>query len=875
MNNAVLVVSGGKDINLFQQSSLKNPFRYLIGYVNITYFNKESNIFESIDKLGLLTESTICLLTSDNIPENLHEIPHVVIKFFPVENYFYKLNSNFLYSERFNILLRKDTQNLKDKGIDNIKKLNNFEVKETDYLLGILNDTLGETLLLTKETILKYFSLYPFDKYIEEKNLTRSFKLLYLYKAEKSMNNNKDFKYKLNNLKSNDNKKIFIELIDLNQHFFLNRNKERENISDDDKNDVNKEVNDNLDEDEKDIILYSQAYFFTLDNIEKDIKGEGFIITDNFKVIGKFEDVIDDDEFETKYGEEKINEIKEKLGSNYNKIIICNIFNKKSRSDYKATKSFLYSERNINLIKLNYNEIDYIDIQKKFFYNKKIDIDLAKNLVLSGDSLIQRLSDIRKASSNKLDKDIIIRKLFFENFHQINFDEFIINNLNFKSNYMFTIFSILFFHKLKFLNITDSEIQKSQFPSFINLLYYNTTIEKLILRNIKIINEHFYLIIKALKNNLNLEYLDLSYNKISRQVEYLDILKKAIKGEKNIVDNNFDLSYLNEIGTFEKLKYLNLSYIMNLGYHNKNLESFLNYKNNNDSYYFNNLECLDLSGSNFKIVKNIKHLSVFLENLNNLNSLILKNCGINDEGIVNLFNTFFKLNKLYNNLDLSNNELTANSSNIFNKFFKFISQIQENNIKNNNNNNIDENNNEFEINTSNKNKKINKKIENENCYIINLNNNVNLNNYKNKNNLNKGFMYESMNFKEKTILELKNTHIDCDILTVFYNILTNNEDLNISQLNLSNNNFTSEDLKNSEILTGIGKNKNFQVLYIQGNNIEIENLKEYIKNRNNNSLIVCDYIENNNFDMIYLINYIKFIKKGKKRDKKKKGKNLE
>jgi len=815
MNNAVLVVSGGKDINLFQQSSLKNPFRYLIGYVNVTYFNKTTNTFESIDKLGLLTESTICLLTSDKIPENLQHIPNVIIKFFPVENHFYKLNSNFLFLDHSDILLRKDTKNLKDIGIDNIKKLNNFKVNETDYLLGVLSDTLGETLLLTKETILKYFSLYPFDRYIEEKNLTRSFKLLYLYKAEKSMNNNKDFKYKLNNLNSNDNeKKIFIELIDLDQHFFLNKNKKRENITDDDINNINKEVNDNLDDDEKDIILYSQAYFFSLDNIDNDIKGEGFIITDNFKVVGKFEDIIDDVKFINEYGDEKLNEIKEKMDSNYKKIIICDIFNKKSRTDYKASKSFLYSERNINLIKSNYNEIDYIEIQKKFFYNKKIDIDLAKNLVLSGDSLIQRLSDNRKVSSNRLDKDIIIRKLFFENFNQINFDEFIINNLNYKNNYLLTIFSILFFHKLKILNITDSEIQKNHFPNLINLLYYNTTIEKLILRNIKIINENLFLIIKALKNNFNLEYLDLSYNKISKQTEYLNILKKGIKGEKNIIDNDLDLSYLNEIGSFEKLKYLNLSYIMNLGNHNKNLESFLNYKNNNinnnDNYYFNNLECLDLSGFNFKIVKNIKHLCVFLENLKNLNSLILKNCGIDDEGIVNLFNAFFKLNKLYKKLDLSNNELTANSSNIFNKFFQFISQIQENNIKNKNNNDIDENNNENEIDTSNKNKKINKKVESENCYIINLNNNVNLNNYKNKNNLNKGFMYESMNFKEKTILELKNTHIDCDILTVFYNILTNNEDLNISQLNLSNNNFTSEDLKNSEILTGIGKNKIFK-----------------------------------------------------------------
>ena len=871
MYSSVLLVTGGKDINLFQQSSLKNPFRYLIGYVNITY--ETVNSFESIDKLGLLTETSICLVTSDNIPEEILNNPNVVINFYPVENNFYKLKSNFLFSERFEILLRKDTQNLKDKDkkIDNIKQLNNFKINETDYLLGILTNTLGETLLLSKETILKYFSLYSFNKYIEEKNLTRSFKLLYLYKAEKSINYNKDFKYKLNNLNPNNEKKIFIELIELSQHFLLNRDKKRENISEEDLNNINKEVNDNLDEDEKDILLYSQAYFFTLDNIEE---GEGFIVTDTFKVIGKFANIVDDVEFIKKYGEDKINEIKEKIGGNYKKIIVCNIFNKKSRSDYKATKSFLYSQRNINLIKLIYNEKDYIDIQKKFFYNKKIDIDLAKNLVLSGDSLIQRLNDVRIISSNILDKDIIIRKLFFDNFNQINFDEFIINNLNFKTNYMITIFSILFFHKLKILNITDSEIKNKQFPYLINLLYYNITIEKLILRNITILSENLNLIIKALKNNLNLEYLDLSYNKISKKAGYYDILKKGIKGEKNKIDNEVDLSYLNEISTFKKLKYLNLSYILNFGFHNKNLENFLNYKNNNinnnENYYFNNLECLDLSGSNFKIVKNINFLCKFLANLDNLNSLILKNCGINDEGIVNLLNTFMNLNKLFKKLDLSNNELTSNSSNIFNKYFQFVSKIQENNIKNKNN--INENNNEEEIFTSNKNKKI-KKEDNENYYIINLNNNVNLNNYKNKNNLNKGFMYESMNFKEKTILELKNTHIDCDILTVFYNIITNNDDLNITQLNLSNNNFTSEDLKNSEILTGIGKNKHFEVLYIQGNNIEIENIKEYINNRNNKSLIVCDYIENNNNLIINkLVNYIKFIKKKKKKDKKKNGK---
>ena len=373
MNNAILLVTGWKDINLFQQSSLKNPFRYLIGYVNITY--ETVNSFESIDKLGLLTETSICLVTSDNIPEEILNNPNVVINFYPVENNFYKLKSNFLFSERFEILLRKDTQNLKDKDkkIDNIKQLNNFKINETDYLLGILNNTLGETLLLSKETILKYFSLYSFNKYIEEKNLTRSFKLLYLYKAEKSINYNKDFKYKLNNLNPNNEKKIFIELIELSQHFLLNRDKKRENISEEDLNNINKEVNDNLDEDEKDILLYSQAYFFTLDNIEE---GEGFIVTDTFKVIGKFANIVDDVEFIKKYGEDKINEIKEKIGGNYKKIIVCNIFNKKSRSDYKATKSFLYSQRNINLIKLIYNEKDYIDIQKKFFYNKKIDIDL-------------------------------------------------------------------------------------------------------------------------------------------------------------------------------------------------------------------------------------------------------------------------------------------------------------------------------------------------------------------------------------------------------------------------------------------------------------------------------------------------------------------
>ena len=111
---------------------MKNPFRYLIGYVNITYENVNS--FESIDKLGLLTETSICLVTSDNIPEEILNNPNVVINFYPVENNFYKLKSNFLFSERFEILLRKDTQNLKDKDkkIDNIKQLNNFKINETD-----------------------------------------------------------------------------------------------------------------------------------------------------------------------------------------------------------------------------------------------------------------------------------------------------------------------------------------------------------------------------------------------------------------------------------------------------------------------------------------------------------------------------------------------------------------------------------------------------------------------------------------------------------------------------------------------------------------------------------------------------------------------
>ena len=79
MNNAILLVTGWKDINLFQQSSLKNPFRYLIGHVNITY--ETVNSFESIDKLGLLTETSICLVTSDNIPEEILNNPNVVINF--------------------------------------------------------------------------------------------------------------------------------------------------------------------------------------------------------------------------------------------------------------------------------------------------------------------------------------------------------------------------------------------------------------------------------------------------------------------------------------------------------------------------------------------------------------------------------------------------------------------------------------------------------------------------------------------------------------------------------------------------------------------------------------------------------------------------
>ena len=99
MYSSVLLVTGGKDINLFQQSSLKNPFRYLIGYVNITY--ETVNSFESIDKLGLLTETSICLVTSDNIPEDLINNPTAIINFYPVEKNFYKLNSNFLFSDRF------------------------------------------------------------------------------------------------------------------------------------------------------------------------------------------------------------------------------------------------------------------------------------------------------------------------------------------------------------------------------------------------------------------------------------------------------------------------------------------------------------------------------------------------------------------------------------------------------------------------------------------------------------------------------------------------------------------------------------------------------------------------------------------------------
>ena len=77
----------------------------------------------------------------------------------------------------------------------------------------------------------------------------------------------------------------------------------------------------------------------------------------------------------------------------------------------------------------------------------------------------------------------------------------------------------------------------------------------------------------------------------------------------------------------------------------------------------------------------MNYLGNFFGYLNNLNTLILKNYGINDESVGILIEAFIKYNKICTKLDLSDNKLTSNCAKIFNNYFKLMSTIQENKKK--------------------------------------------------------------------------------------------------------------------------------------------------------------------------------------------------
>jgi len=574
----------------------------------------------------------------------------------------------------------------------------------------------------------------------------------------------------------------------------------------------------------------NNIYLFSTDEIDQ--MGEGLIITNNFQIIGSFINstnpvIINKHDFnlDGKYYNEDL--------IDYKIAILINPFLNVDCTDFFYTKSNL--ENLLGLKIGSYSYTDYKDIESFFFRNNREQTkDYAEIILSSGTNFIQNNSNI---SLIGLDIDIIIRQIF-KNYFQGEQNQ--IEKLNFIGNkfqidYFSTIFSYLYFDSnLIELNLSSIKMDKNIYLQFSYFLYKNNTLKELSLRNINCYFSSLLSIVRALVDNKKnqIQYLDLSYN--------------SFKKDKNFKN---DLSFLGQICILQNLNVLRLSNIKNFSEGNTNLiESFLHavFSNTNESVNFlSKIQVFDISGMYLADEESINLLIDFLLQFGNLDNLILSNCSIDDKSFEKLVNLFKEKEILIKNFDISNNDLTNESQKTIKLLFNTMNELIE-----------------F---------KGGPEVKSDNFSLC-LNNNSSLN--KNREGDDFGIMFNinGQNFPKKFTLELENTNINKKSLEALFNNIDN---FCPSILNLSNNFLKDDDIIESNILSKLGENENFELLILKNNPITEKTLLNYKNSRKNNSILICDFDvkqnnlkeisskkkDNNNFDY----NFVKFFKPKKKK----------
>ena len=306
---------------------------------------------------------------------------------------------------------------------------------------------------------------------------------------------------------------------------------------------------------------------------------------------------------------------------------------------------------------------------------------------------------------------------------------------------------------------------------------------------------------------------------------------------------------MGQICILQNLNILRLSNIKNFTEGNSNLiETFLHsvFSNTNESVNFlSKIQVFDISGMYLADEDCINILIDFLLQFGNLENLILSNCSIDDKCFEKLVNLFKEKEILIKNLDISNNDLRNESQKTIKLLLNTMNELIE-----------------F---------KGGPEIKNDNFSLC-LNNNNLLN--KNSEGDDFGIMFNvnGENFPKKFTLELENTNINKKSLEALFNNIDN---FCPSILNLSSNNLKDDDIIESNILTKLGENENFELLILKNNPITEKTLLNYKNSRKNNSIVICDFDakrnnfkensskkkEKNNFDF----QFVKFFKPKKKK----------
>ncbi len=753
----------------------KNPFLHTIGFVNFSYLDIERRKFCEIDKLGILISPYLFLTTPNNLQEDIIANDTTFFKFFPIKNK--ELTSNIFQNKNYPLFIRF-------KVLD--EKIEAYQINETNFGFCILSNSLGEVLIDSNNCVNAYLKLSPFSSIIDEKNqINTKIKLLFLCNKSKNIKGNILFEYK------NDNYKKCIYLIDLINQCFI----------EEDTNNI---------------------YLFTNETIDQN--GEGFIITNNFTIIGTFINNLEPTIFNKNEFDLKGNFLNDKE-TNFKTAFLINEFKEIDSKEFDETKKSL--EYILGLETNNYSYTDYKDLETFIFKNREPSKEYSELLLSSGVyNIVQKDSTL---SLIGLDTDIIMRKILNENFQNIELEKFNLINKKLKEIDINTIFSYLYFdNNLRSLNLSSVKLNKEIWNHISYFLYKNCSLKELTLRNINCHFSSLLSIVTALIDNENniIQFLDLSNNKF-------------------IKDNYFknDLSFLGQICRLKNLNNLKLSNIANFQKDNKTVTiSFLKsiFFNSNESVNFSPIiKVFDISGMDLSDINCIKILIDFISQFGNLETLIISNCNIDDKCFKELINLFKEKDILIKNLDVSNNNLTTESQknikNLFNSMIDLIKVRQEKTFGKLKKNIIDGN------------------------YSLNLNNNIYLNKYNEGDDFGIMFNVNGESFPKKFTLELENTNVNKKTLEALFNNL---DKFTPSILNLSYNDLKDDDIIDSNILSKLCEKENFEVLILKSrknnNQITKETLLTFQNFRINNSILICDYIKGiNNFDY----NFVKFVKK--------------